>query len=161
MVKNPADEIYMRRAIELAGQAAKLGEVPVGAVLVERTGESAPQGRVLAETFNRRELDQDPLAHAELLALKIGSEKKKAWRLSGTTLYVTLEPCLMCAGAIVNARVDRVVFGAFDPKGGAVRSLYHALEDSRLNHRCEVLGGVLESECGQLLSDFFRGLRQR
>lgn len=166
MTKNlaidPSDENYMRRAITLAKQAADLGEVPVGAVLTGPTGpEPGASHEILAEAFNRRESDHSPTAHAELLAIEAAARARKSWRLTGTTLYVTLEPCLMCAGAILNARVDRVVFGAFDPKAGAAKTLYQVLEDPRLNHRCEVVGGVLEAECGALLSDFFKALRAR
>lgn len=163
MTKNRQDEYYMQRAIELAKRAAALGEVPVGAVLVgagePRPSETELDSFIVAEAFNQRETNHSPTAHAELLALEDAARKLKSWRLTGTTLYVTLEPCLMCAGTILNARVDRVVFGAFDPKAGAVKTLYQVLEDPRLNHRCEVLGGVLESECGSLLSDFFKSLR--
>lgn len=149
----------MRRAIELARQAAAAGEVPVGAVLAEAAGFEPVT--ILAEASNRREADQSPTAHAELLAIEAAAKKLGAWRLSGTTLYVTLEPCLMCAGAILNARIDRVVFGAFDLKGGAAKTLYQVLEDPRLNHRCEVIGGVLAKECGELLTAFFKRLRGR
>ena len=145
----------MRRALALAAEAAQRGEVPVGALVV------SAQGEILAEAFNLRESRLSPTAHAEVLALEEASAKTGSWRLSGATLYVTLEPCLMCAGAALSARVEKVIFGAHDPKAGAVKTLYQVLEDSRLNHRCEVVGGLLEEECAQLLSDFFKKLRQK
>ncbi len=146
------DEKWMNLALELAKQAADKAEVPVGAVLVR-------DDQVLARSFNLREHLGSPLAHAECLVIHRAAIKLGGWRLTGTTLFVTLEPCLMCAGAIQQSRISRVVFGAKDPKGGAVRSLYQVLEDPRLNHRCEVTGGVLEKECGGLLTDFFRKRR--
>jgi tRNA(adenine34) deaminase len=151
-VNNLVDINYMRQALELAARAAAAGEVPVGALVVNESG-------VIAEAYNEREALPSALAHAELTALRLACEKLGRWRLSGCTLYVTLEPCVMCAGALVNARVDRVVFGALDPKGGAVESLYAILGDARLNHRSVVVGGVLADECGAILSDFFRRRR--
>lgn len=155
----------MRRAISLAKRAADLGEVPVGAVLAATpppmtSPEQLHEG-VMGEAHNQRETDQNPIAHAEVLALIQGARKTQSWRLTGCTLYVTLEPCLMCAGAILNSRISRVVFGAFDPKAGAVKTLFEVLDDSRLNHRCQTQGGVLESECRELLSSFFLHLRQK
>lgn len=147
------DVLFMQRALELAREAAKLGEVPVGAVAVR-------DGVVLGEGFNRREIDKDPFAHAELLALKQAAAAVGAWRLSGVTLYVTLEPCAMCAGALVQSRVTRLVYGATDPKAGAVGSLYNLAEEPRHNHRLVVERGVLATECGSELTAFFRGLRQ-
>ncbi len=144
----------MREALLLAAEASSLGEVPVGAVAVY-------EGRIVGRGFNRRETDRDPLAHAELLALGEAARALGAWRLTGVTVYVTLEPCAMCAGGMVQGRVDRVVFGAKDPKAGAVGSLYDLLADSRHNHRPEVTGGVLADECGRALTDFFRDLRKR
>ena len=144
----------MREALEEAAQAAEVGEVPVGAVVVHR-------GQVIARAHNRRELDQDPTAHAEILALRDAAEQLGAWRLEGCTLYVTLEPCFMCAGAVVNGRVERLVFGASDPKAGAVGSLADVPGDQRLNHRPEVRGGVLAEPCGQILRDFFAARRGR
>src|SRR5262245_8646428 len=138
----------MRKALELASKAADLGEVPVGALIV-------CDNRVIAEAYNERETKPSSLAHAEMIALEKATAKLGRWRLTGCTLYVTLEPCVMCAGALVQARVDRVVFGATDPKAGAVGSLYNILSDARLNHRPEVVGGVLDAECGRILSDFF------
>lgn len=143
---------YMRQALLLAARAADLGEVPVGAVIVNESG-------VIAEAYNERESLPSALAHAELTAVRLACEKLGRWRLSGCTLFVTLEPCVMCAGALVNARVDRVVYGARDAKAGAVESLYQVLGDARLNHRPQVTGGVLADECGQLLSAFFKSRR--
>lgn len=150
------DEFWMKRALSLARQAAQKDEVPVGAILVAADGKT-----VLAKGMNRREEWMTPLGHAELIALHRASQKQQAWRLTDSTLYVTLEPCLMCAGALVQARVARVVYGATDPKAGAVHSLYQVLQDSRLNHRCEVIGGVLAEECGGILKDYFKEKRGR
>ena len=144
----------MQRALFWADQAAKAGEVPVGAVLV------GPKGQILAESGNRREELQDPTAHAELLVLKQAAEKLKSWRLIDTTLYVTLEPCAMCAGALVNARVNRLVFGALDPKGGGVKSVFEICQNSRLNHRVKIVSGILENECSRILKDFFSTRRR-
>ncbi len=143
---------FMRRAIELAAQAGSLGEVPVGAVAVRGD-------LVVGEGFNRREMDRDPLAHAELIALGKAAASLGAWRLTGVTLYVTLEPCAMCAGAMVQSRLTRLVYGADDRKMGAGGSLYNLLEDERHNHGVEVTRAVLADECGRLLEDFFRALR--
>jgi tRNA(adenine34) deaminase len=142
----------MRQALVLAAQAAEAGEVPVGAVVVYR-------GEVIATGSNRREIDRQPFAHAELLAMQAAASALGAWRLSGTTVYVTLEPCSMCAGALVLARVDRLVFGATDPKAGAVGSVFNLVQEPRLNHRLEVTGGILASECQEQLQAFFRRLR--
>lgn len=146
------DTDYMRQALLLAARAADLGEVPVGALIVNESG-------VIAEAYNERESLPSALAHAELTAVRVACEKLGRWRLSGCTLFVTLEPCVMCAGALVNARVDRVVYGARDTKAGAVESLYQVLGDARLNHRPQVTGGVLADECGQILSAFFKSRR--
>ena len=146
------DFIYMRRALELAAQAAALGEVPVGAVLVH-------ENTVIAEAYNERETRPSALAHAEISVIDEACRKLGRWRLTGCTLYVTLEPCVMCAGALVQARVDRVVYGARDPKAGAVESLFQVLSDARLNHRPSVEGGVKGEECGKILSDFFKARR--
>jgi len=143
----------MRRALELARDASAAGEVPVGALIVR--GEE-----VVSEGFNRTFLDTDPTAHAEVVALRRAAETFGDHRLLDTTLYVTLEPCAMCAGAIVLARVPRVVFGASDPKGGMVETLGTLLTDERLNHRCEVRGGVLAEASAELLRDFFRARRR-
>lgn len=148
------DAPMMRRALELARQAAGLGEVPVGAVVYETA-----TGLVLGEAYNRREVDKDPAAHAEFIAIEAAARRLNDRRLNACTLVVTLEPCAMCAGLIVNARVGRVVYGAEDPKAGAVTSLYRLLDDARLNHRPVVVGGVLAEECGALLKEFFARLR--
>lgn len=145
---------FMARALELARQAALLGEVPVGAVVVH-------EGEIVGEGMNRREIDGDPLAHAEIRALAEASKRLGRWRLSGTTMIVTLEPCFMCAGALVNARVDRLVYGAADPKAGAVTSLAAVCSDARLNHRLDVVAGVEAEACGAVLKSFFQALRER
>ena len=142
----------MAQALELARRAASTGEVPVGAVIVY-------QERVIAAAHNQREQLHDPTAHAEMIAITQAAEALGNWRLSGCTLYVTLEPCPMCAGAIVQARIPRVVYGADDPKAGAARSLYELLNDPRLNHRCDVTHGVLAEPCGEVLRQFFRAKR--
>ena len=152
----PHDEPMMRRALQLAREAAAINEVPVGAVVYE-----SASGRVLGEGFNRREIDHDPAAHAELLAIRAAAAAIGDWRLSDCTLVVTLEPCTMCAGLIVNARVGRLVFGCRDPKAGATGSLLNLTTDPRLNHRVEPVGGVLEAECSVILKDFFRTLRRQ
>lgn len=146
------DQVWMALALQEAGQAAEKGEIPVGAVVVHG-------GQVIARGHNLREQTQSPLAHAEMLALERASQYLGSWRLNDCTLYVTLEPCVMCVGAILQARVARVVFGCLDPKGGAVESLYRLCEDSRLNHQVAVTGGVLEGECAAVLSGFFGRLR--
>ena len=148
----PADERLMRLALAEAERCLGWGDVPVGGV-VSRHGE------VLAAAGNQRERLGDPTAHAEILALRATSEAVGSWRLEGCTMHVTLEPCAMCAGAAVLARIDRLVFGAFDPKAGAVGSLWDIVRDRRLNHRPEVVSGVLADECGALLTDFFVGHR--
>lgn len=150
-----ADRRWMARAIELARAAAAQGEVPIGAV-VYRTA----TGERLAEGANARESRHDPTAHAELVAVRNAAAKTGDWRLNGCTVVVTLEPCPMCAGMLVNARVGRVVYGADDPKAGASRSLYAITTDPRLNHRCEVIGGVEAEACGELLRRFFQGRRR-
>ncbi|WP_375426295.1 tRNA adenosine(34) deaminase TadA [uncultured Friedmanniella sp.] len=139
----------MRRALELGRQAERHGDVPVGAVLLDS------DGIVVAEAGNERELTGDPTAHAEVLALRRAAEVLGEWRLTGCTLVVTLEPCTMCAGALVLARVSRLVFGAYDPKAGAVASLFDVVRDRRLNHAVDVRGGIMAAECGALLRDFF------
>lgn len=144
----------MRLAIEQAKIAESYDEVPIGAVVVY-------EGEVIASGYNRRELDEDPAGHAEFIALKKASEKLGHWRLSGCTVYVTLEPCLMCAGLMYQSRIDRCVYGAKDPKAGALGTLYQINEDERLNHRFEVTPCVLEDECAELLSGFFAKLRAR
>jgi tRNA(adenine34) deaminase len=139
----------MRLALAEAGRAPEHGDVPIGAVVV------GPDGAVLARARNERELAADPTAHAEVLALRRAAEALGTWRLEGCTLVVTLEPCTMCAGAVVLSRVDRLVYGATDPKAGAVGSLWDVVRDRRLNHRPEVVGGVLAEESGELLRAFF------
>lgn len=146
------DETFMRYALKEAAKARVKGEVPVGAVIVH-------EGRIIARGHNKRELARDPAAHAEFLAIRAAAKKLGRWRLSGTTLYVTLEPCLMCMGAIILARIPRLVFGTLDPKAGACGSLYDISEDARLNHRVHVTSGVLAEECQHELKDFFRSLR--
>ncbi|HXR30965.1 MAG TPA: tRNA adenosine(34) deaminase TadA [Solirubrobacterales bacterium] len=148
----PEHEPWMALAIEQARLAERHGDVPIGAVLVR-------EGEPLSAAGNERELRRDPTAHAEILAIRAAAEALGGWRLSGTTLYVTLEPCAMCAGAIVLARIPIVVFGAPDPKAGAAGSALNVLAEPALNHRPEVLTGVLEKECSQLLSDFFSARR--
>ena len=144
-----ADERLVRRALELAAAAPLTGDVPVGAVVVDAAGEE------LAAASNAREALGDPTAHAEVLALRAAALVRGEWRLTGCTLAVTVEPCTMCAGAIGLARVARVVFGAWEPKTGAAGSLWDVLRDRRLNHRPEVVGGVLETECAALMESFF------
>jgi tRNA(adenine34) deaminase len=147
------DTRFMRIALEEAGMAGEEGEVPIGAVLVLG-------GEVIGRGRNRPIALADPSAHAEILALREGAARVKNYRLPGSTLYVTLEPCVMCTGAILQARVGRLVFGAEDPKGGAVSSLYSLLEDPRFNHRVEVTPGVLREECRELLQRFFQERRK-
>lgn len=144
----------MEIALQEAARAAEKEEIPVGAVVV-------CQGRVIGRAHNRREELQRPTAHAEILALESSSSALGGWRLHECALYVTLEPCIMCVGAILQARIARLVFGCLDPKGGAVESLYRLCEDPRLNHRLEVTRGVLENECGRILSQFFVRLRAK
>jgi tRNA(adenine34) deaminase len=142
----------MRLALDQAMQSAAAGEVPIGAVLVQ-------QGSVLAQSHNHRETWQDPTAHAEMIVIREAARTLRQWRLIDTTLFVTLEPCAMCLGAILLARIPRLVFGARDPKAGACGSVLDFSSDHRLNHRVEVMGGVLEEESQQMLSKFFQGLR--
>lgn len=144
----------MARALEQARSAVEHGDIPVGAVVVR-------DGEVLAAGHNRREVDQDPTAHAEMLVIRQAAGILGSWRLDDCTLYVTLEPCTMCAGAAVLARLPAVVFGASDPKAGATGSLYNLVQEPRLNHRVELTGGVMAAECGDLLRVFFRGARAR
>jgi len=139
----------MRRALALAEHAADAGDVPVGAVVVEAAGE------VLGEGWNLREVAQDPTAHAEVVALRAAAERLGSWRLEGCTLVVTMEPCPMCAGAAMLARVERIVLGAWDPKLGACGSVWDVVRDRRATHRIEVVGGVLEEECGEVVRRFF------
>lgn len=145
----PRDDQAMRLALVEAAKAVSTGDVPVGAVVI------GPDGEVLGRGFNRREADADPTAHAEVLALRAAAAGRGRWRLDGCSLVVTLEPCTMCAGATVLARVDRLVFGAFDPKAGAVGSLWDVVRDPRLNHRPEVVAAVLADDCAALLRAYF------
>jgi tRNA(adenine34) deaminase len=147
------DAYWMGVALGEARKAARRGEVPIGAVVVR-------DGTVLGRGYNLREGKQDPTAHAEIIAIRKASSKIGAWRLTGATIYVTLEPCAMCMGAILLARVDRVVFGCHDPKGGAAGSLYDLSDDSRLNHRVALTVGILREECSEILSNFFANLRK-
>ncbi|MCE5186853.1 MAG: tRNA adenosine(34) deaminase TadA [Planctomycetaceae bacterium] len=147
-----SDERFMRMAIDQAYMAEEKGDVPIGCVIIH-------QGRVIAKGCNQRELLGDPTAHAEIIALTQAAEYIGNWRLEGCTIYVTLEPCPMCAGALVLGRLDRLVYGTDDPKTGAVKSLYNIVQDPRLNHRLEVTSGVLESECRKQLQDFFKRRR--
>jgi tRNA(adenine34) deaminase len=146
------DERFMGLALDEARRCTAHGDVPVGAAVVRG-------GEVLAIAGNARELEQDPTAHAEMVALRAAARAMRSWRLEGCTLYVTLEPCAMCAGASVLARVDRVAFGAADPKAGFAGSLGNLLQDDRLNHRTRLTAGVLADECGEVLRDFFRDRR--
>jgi len=148
------DEFFMKEAIEEAKKAEQLNEVPIGAVLVI-------DGKIVARAHNLRESEQNAVAHAELLAIDQACKLLGSWRLEESTLYVTLEPCPMCAGAIILSRVKRVVYGAVDPKGGCAGTLMNLLDDNRFNHQSEVTRGVLERECGKILSDFFRKIRER
>lgn len=142
-------EPYMRQALEEAQRALVTGDIPVGVVIVDSSGE------VVARAVNRREADHDPTAHAEVLALRAAAAARGTWRLDGMTMVVTLEPCAMCAGAIVLARLERLVYGAPDSKAGAVGSLWDVVRDRRLNHRTEVVSGVLADECGEQLRRYF------
>ena len=148
------DEAFMALALAEAEEARREAEVPVGAVVV-------CGGEVIGKGHNRREALTDPTSHAEVAAIRQAARERAAWRLDDCTLYVTLEPCVMCAGAIVQARIARLVFGCADPKGGAVRTLYRICEDPRLNHRVSVTGGVLAERCGAMLKGFFATLRER
>jgi tRNA(adenine34) deaminase len=148
------DEDYMAMALREAARAWEEDEVPVGAVVVL-------DGRVIGKGHNQRERLNDPTAHAEMIAITAAAEAIGSWRLEGATLYVTLEPCPMCAGALVNARIERVVFGAEDPKAGACGTLFNIPEDERLNHRLKVVGGILAEEGGEILTSYFREKRKQ
>lgn len=145
---------YMLLALEESQKAADLGEVPIGAVVVY-------EDAVIARAHNRREIDNDPAGHAEFLAMKEAARILGRWRLSGCTVYVTLEPCIMCAGLMQQSRIDRCVYGAPDPKGGALGTLYQIHDDNRLNHRFDVVSGILKNECSAQLSEFFARLREK
>ena len=152
MTQVELDQQYMRLAIEQAQLAAQSGEVPVGAVLVK-------DGQVISKAFNKPIANHDPSAHAEMLALREAALLEKNYRIPGSTLYVTLEPCAMCSGAILHARIDRVVYGAPDPKTGAAGSVLNLFSSKQINHQTSVDGGIMGEECGQLLRDFFKGRR--
>ncbi len=147
-------EKWMTLALKEAEHARALGEVPIGAVIVR-------DGKIVSTAYNLRETEQDPLAHAELLAIKKASVKLGTWRLSECELYVTLEPCPMCSGAILQSRIPRVIYGAQDPKAGCAGSLMNLLQDGRFNHVTEVISGICETRCGAILSDFFKNLRNK
>jgi len=148
------DEVYMKKALELAQIAAEQGEVPVGAIVVKKS-----TGEIVGRGFNRREYGRSPLTHAEIVAIDEASRRLGGWRLIDCELFVTLEPCPMCAGAMINSRVERVVFGAYDAKAGSCGSVIDLFE-LPYNHKPELVGGVLEKECAGILSDFFKKLRQ-
>jgi tRNA(adenine34) deaminase len=148
------DTRWMREALRMAEAALEHDEVPVGCVIVH-------DGRAVGRAHNQREMLQDPTAHAEMIAITQAAEALGSWRLEGCTLYVTLEPCAMCAGAIILARLDRLVYGAADPKAGAVASVFRLLDEPRLNHRVQVAAGVETEACGAILSEFFRARRGR
>jgi tRNA(adenine34) deaminase len=147
-----SDDKYMKLALEQAGIAEENGDVPIGAVIVK-------DGQIIAKAYNQREQLQDPTAHAEIIALTQAAAALENWHLNGCTIYVTLEPCPMCAGALVLARMDRLVYACDDPKTGACGSLYNIVRDDRLNHRLEVTSGVLAAECGAILQNFFQRRR--
>jgi tRNA(adenine34) deaminase len=153
IVKPSIDEQYMRIAIEQAKIAEENGDVPIGTVIVHKN-------QIIAKAYNQREQLQDPMAHAEIIALTQAAAALENWHLNGCTMYVTLEPCPMCAGALVLARIDRLVYGCDDPKTGACKSLYNIVQDKRLNHRLEVTSGVLADECAELLQQFFQKRRE-
>ena len=152
---NPLYTEWMEEALALADRAERDGDVPVGALVVDVAG------NVVGRGWNTREKDQDPLGHAELMAIRAAATEKNCWRLEGMTLVVTLEPCTMCASALVAARLKTVVFGAYDRKAGGTKSLYCIPEDPRLNHRVQIVGGVLEEQCQAKLQTFFQNLRGR
>lgn len=154
MIGDMDDIEWMKIAIAEALKAEAIGEVPIGAILVRN-------GEIVGRGYNRREIDKDPTAHAEMIAIREASSHLRGWRLLNTTLYVTLEPCPMCAGAIVQSRIAKVVFGASDPKAGCAGTLMNLLQEERFNHQVEVVSGVLGTECSQLLTQFFRKLRNK
>ena len=146
------DRQFMQQALDQAKLAAMAGEVPVGAVLVR-------DGKIISRGFNQPISNSDPSAHAEMMALRAAAHIESNYRLPGTTLYVTLEPCIMCAGAMLHARVERLVFGATDPKTGAAGSVLNVFSEKQINHQTQVEGGIMDDECGQVLRDFFKGRR--
>ena len=148
------DAYFMKEALKEAKKAALKGEVPIGAVIVK-------ENKIIARGHNLRETTADPLAHAEIIAIKKASRKLRSWRILNSTIYVTLEPCIMCMGALIQARVPRLVFGCHDPKGGAAGTLYDLSNDRRLNHRIKLTAGVMAANCEKMLKDFFKGLRKK
>ena len=150
--QNQTDQVFIREALREADKAARIGEVPIGAIIVW-------EGQIIARAHNLKEITGDPTAHAEMLALRSAAQLKQAWRLNGATLYTTLEPCPMCAGAMVLARIGRLVYGASDPKAGSAGSLMNIVQDPRLNHKVEITAGILAVECGNILKEFFRERR--
>lgn len=148
------DEKYMREAVKQAKKAYALGEVPIGCVIVH-------EGKIIGRGYNRRTVDRNTLAHAELLAIRKAGRKLNDWRLDGCTMYVTLEPCQMCAGAIIQARIQRVVVGCMNPKAGCAGSVLNLLNVERFNHQAELSTGILETECSEMMTGFFRELRER
>ena len=149
------DEAYMQIALELARQAYEINEVPVGAIVVKKS-----TGKIIGKGYNRREIDKNPLAHAEIAAIKQAAETLGGWRLLDCDIYVTLEPCPMCCGAIINSRIERVIFGAFDSKSGSVESIINMF-DLPFNHKPKIVSGIMQNECSEILSDFFTELRKR
>ncbi|WP_336776753.1 MULTISPECIES: tRNA adenosine(34) deaminase TadA [unclassified Paenibacillus] len=154
MIREQEDQAWMQLAIEEAKKAEQIGEVPIGAILVKN-------GEVVGRGYNLRETNHDPTAHAEMVAIREACERLGAWRLLDCTLYVTLEPCPMCAGAIVQSRVKRVVYGTGDPKAGCAGTLMNLLQEPRFNHETELTSGILQPECAELLTNFFRNLRNK
>lgn len=152
-MSNPVFIEAMRKSLELAAKASQQGDIPVGAVVLN------PAGEIVGRGHNTREVDNDPMNHAEIVAMREAANANSSWRLDGHTLVVTLEPCTMCAGAAVQARIGRIVFGAFDDKAGAVGSLWDVVRDRRLPHRPEVVSGVMADECSAILSEFFKAQR--
>ena len=154
-VKSGMDhETYMKEALAEAKKAGEIGEVPIGAVIVK-------DGEVIGRGYNLRETENDPTAHAEMIAIREAAAKTGSWRLNDCTLYVTLEPCPMCAGAIIQARIDTVVYGTEDPKAGCAGTLMNILQDGRFNHQTEMITGVMKEECSTILTSFFKELRRR
>ena len=149
------DEAYMQIALELARQAYEINEVPVGAIVVKKS-----TGKIIGKGYNRREIDKNPLAHAEIAAIKQAAETLGGWRLLDCDIYVPLEPCPMCCGAIINSRIERVIFGAFDSKSGSVESIINMF-DLPFNHKPKIVSGIMQKECSEILSDFFTELRKR
>ena len=149
------DEAYMQIALELARQAYEINEVPVGAIVVKKS-----TGKIIGKGYNRREIDKNPLAHAEIAAIKQAAETLGGWRLLDCDIYVALEPCPMCCGAIINSRIERVIFGAFDSKSGSVESIINMF-DLPFNHKPKIVSGIMQKECSEILSDFFTELRKR